>query len=653
MWIQFATTDFLILLILLHLFTSFLTTFLTFFFRPLRNFQQRFTDTDSENSDISSLDSDSTNANLANKRNSEPFNITASSEDVFVARQISAPLSRNPINLSNHTEVPKSESVKNETVHRTEIVKTLNVEHVNGSPLRNLSEPASTHPDSEFKPRGTVSEIVHHNRSKVDKFPEGKAGATQFDFRGVLKTTNPETNSGASSVNGHSTRLVNNVQKSKPEIDDFSKKLSQKRQVFEQQSKTNVPKCVPKLKPRESKDKCLKVNEALRKFEDNSNEVKTDFRNVLKHRKELPDHIGKTTSEIKDQTSSNKDSPIDFRNTLKHRKEPADHIGRTAGELRDQSPTGKQPSGDFRNVLKHKKESSDLIGKGTNEIGERSQISQDSPVDFRNVLRKRREDKLHSEKDIRKSQLEAKSEQLSDSSFEKKSLQKQRAELVVNVRAKSIDKASTPKQTVEFDFTSKSKTESPTKTSEILTTPKQRVVFDFTGKTKSESPLGKDFETSPVKIDLNTQVAKPKVIKAENKSVFNQTDKDIKSSPKEPVDLVKPIQRRISLSKSIAMDVKPEFKKELENQLVEYGSEVSLQCHVTGVPQPDVCWSVDDKEIKVSINCQTPKVFMLPFQRYISIALSIYPSIFLSVHHLPFLNISSSNFQIMLLMTTR
>ena len=47
--------------------------------------------------------------------------------------------------------------------------------------------------------------------------------------------------------------------------------------------------------------------------------------------------------------------------------------------------------------------------------------------------------------------------------------------------------------------------------------------------------------------------------------------------------------------------LKPEFKSELIDKTVPYGSEVVLECQVTGKPDPEIKWSINDKEIKVRI----------------------------------------------------
>ena len=45
--------------------------------------------------------------------------------------------------------------------------------------------------------------------------------------------------------------------------------------------------------------------------------------------------------------------------------------------------------------------------------------------------------------------------------------------------------------------------------------------------------------------------------------------------------------------------VRPEFTNPMEDQLVPYGSEVVLECQVTGEPDPDIAWAINNNKIKV------------------------------------------------------
>ncbi|XP_070569690.1 myosin light chain kinase, smooth muscle-like isoform X2 [Ptychodera flava] len=57
---------------------------------------------------------------------------------------------------------------------------------------------------------------------------------------------------------------------------------------------------------------------------------------------------------------------------------------------------------------------------------------------------------------------------------------------------------------------------------------------------------------------------------------------------------------RHMLTRHVQTKCKPELVKQLEVVRVREGDEAVLECHVKGVPKPDIVWSLDDKEIKES-----------------------------------------------------
>lgn len=140
-------------------------------------------------------------------------------------------------------------------------------------------------------------------------------------------------------------------------------------------------------------------------------------------------------------------------------------------------------------------------------------------------------------------------------------------------------------------------------------------------KRRPDPRLSLDIGRDRPKIDASRSVRNNRLKeitdKLEFKSVLKPSDSEkIRSQDKQngEVTVLRPIPRRLSQtkptnmdatprrlsqSKSSVMEVKPVFKDSLVDKSVEYGSEVVLECHVTGSPNPDICWSINDKEIKV------------------------------------------------------
>ena len=420
-------------------------------------------------------------------------------------RQVSAPVNRNPveINVVNASSNKiNSSSTKVLSLKRPEdtdsYIANQFIQSVNSKPV-NGSQFSLPIPKSGEKLREPVI--------------EKKGGVSQVDFRGVLKQKQLSKDSGAEDINGHSRKHVNNAGKKKPESDNPQHSLSRTRQLFEKDFSKSVPNANHIVKTPESINKGgLKVNQALKKFEENSASVQSDYRNVLKPRKEHTD--------------------VNLFDKTKKLEKPA---GDAVSQL------------DFRSVLKKKNE--------TRSVPESIEYGKLKP--------------------------ESRADQLSDSSFEKKSIQKQRAELVVNVRKKSIDK--------------------------IITTPKQKKAFDLPSKLPLDTPAKKDYKgTSKSEVEL--PITKPKSIKSEPqlvefRSVLTRPER--RNSKEFVGDIIKPVARRLSQSKQLSMDIKPEIKEKLENQSIDYGKEVVLQCQVTGSPKPELSWSINDKEIKVNITSCT------------------------------------------------
>ncbi|KAL4216907.1 hypothetical protein ACF0H5_023367 [Mactra antiquata] len=440
------------------------------------------------------------------KRSSEPFVNKNINSDTYAERKVSAPVSRNP-------DISKTNGKFVEVVNRTPVKVDVEISRKSDSPATEVSKSPVLN-NSEKK-----SDTFRQNRSKfVENVPktvkksddlviEKKGGITQVDFRGVLKNKQSKVNSlpnVALDQNGHSNKLLNNKDLFREASNESKKISSPKSQFVESRSdiKSN-PRSVHVVQSKDPGNKPVgKISEALRKFEENSENAKTDYKSVLK---------GKTT------TDSN--SEVKLRNT---------------------KSDGQNSQLDFRSVLKKKE-----------EVKSASFVDKDKKFKLESINK----------------------DSLNNTSFENKSIQKQRAELVLNVRKKSFEIPRSPK--VE----------------EKKSDDKPNFAQSYTEK-RGES----NFEVQSVKPKVNSGEKEL----TEFRSVLVKSDRvKAKDNPNQS-EIIRPIPRRLSQSKGLSMDKLPNVEESLKDTSVDYGSEVTLTCHVTGVPQPDISWTINNKEIKQS-----------------------------------------------------
>ncbi|XP_052235177.1 myosin light chain kinase, smooth muscle-like isoform X3 [Dreissena polymorpha] len=309
---------------------------------------------------------------------------------------------------------------------------------------------------------------------------ENKGGITQVDFRGLLKNTSDKPSDSSDSTVSSGKPLCETDQgflksaSKEPKVD-----LSQRKKLFER-SLTNesVPNGVHK-KSDKSVVKAGKIDKAQKQFESQTLETKSDFRTVLKPRKD---------------NSSSEKIPI--------------------GEEVKQV--------DFRNLLKHK-------------------ISAESVSDKKTEVRSTAVTVTQSD-----------SNNSSPSAFETFAKLEKTSTAQLSLLEKRQSKANAGKLTLD------------------LKKPKEN---------KSRAVASKfDF-----------------------KSVLTSKESEhLKAHCKYNGEVVKPQPRRISQSKLAVMETKPVFKDQLCDCSVEHGSQVVLECQVTGIPPPNVSWSVNKTEIKQS-----------------------------------------------------
>lgn len=123
--------------------------------------------------------------------------------------------------------------------------------------------------------------------------------------------------------------------------------------------------------------------------------------------------------------------------------------------------------------------------------------------------------------------------------------------------------------------------------------------------------------TAKDKLDFRNMENKPKDFPHENhidsceKSVKGSNDDDLLNASKLTItdetirakieEELKNPPTEIKERSPRTRTLKPEFKSELIDKTVPYGSEVVLECQVTGKPDPEIKWSINDKEIKVRL----------------------------------------------------
>lgn len=125
-------------------------------------------------------------------------------------------------------------------------------------------------------------------------------------------------------------------------------------------------------------------------------------------------------------------------------------------------------------------------------------------------------------------------------------------------------------------------------------------------ETKTMEHKSKDFPLEN-HIGLNTEHDSAK--QNEELSEFTITDKTIIAKIEE--ELKNPSALTAEADVTTGM-IKPEFTNPMEDRLVPYGSEVVLECQVTGKPDPDIAWAINDNEIKKS------KFFQMSYQNTIA-----------------------------------
>lgn len=334
---------------------------------------------------------------------------------------------------------------------------------------------------------------------------EKKGGVTQVDFRGVLKKVSGVHPNDADS-NGHSKKLVSNIDLTRPKSNESGKDLSQRKAIFEGSSQ-NKPNSVLNGKSHSGlqvkhKDKVTtdKLDSARKQFESNVSNTQNDFRSVLKTKADTSG-IGKDNFAQKlksnDKPKASQALQHDFRSVLKQTK-----------EFEEKDSVNKKPvDTTYRRSSEHKVkipsafENSTTFARKRSNPGLSLDISREKPKpDF---ARSSRGDRLK--------------------------------EITEKLEFKTVSNPSGEKTISE-------------------------------GKSDGDVTI-----LRPIPRRLSQ--TKPS---------------NMETSP-----------RRLSQSKTQVSEVKPVFKDRLENKSVEYGKEVVLECQVAGTPNPDIFWSVNNKEIKV------------------------------------------------------
>ena len=454
---------------------------------------------ESESSDISTAELEILRPTFAIKRSSAPV-LDVTQSETYTAKTVNIVRTHVPV---THAQRKPSGDI-NLSGFKNSYTEKLNTngghtDTTSSSSLESEVSKGSSQRKNSSSVFGAIS-LSKPTKKAESQVVETKRGVNQVDFRGVLKKNpspwEPESN-------GIARKPVSNpvtpiLRRKENHLD-----LTQRKALFEADgAHSNKNSSETINTKRKDSGTCEKINLARKQFEDNVSSAQSDFRSVLKPKKNETSGVkGKENSPVKPQ--------------------------KIKPEL--------LPQHDFRSVLKakHEAEHKDTINFKTLEArpAKTHDLKVKIPAAFDNVEKVKRRPEPRLSLDI---------------SRDRPKIDPARS--VRNNRLKEI--------TDKLEFKSVLK---PIDTEKIRTQEKQ-----------------------------NGEV-----------TVLRPIPRRLSNSKQTNMDAAAP--RRLSQSKGSMMEVKPVFKELLDDKSVEYGSEVVLECQVTGQPNPDISWSVNDTEIRVRV----------------------------------------------------
>ena len=361
-----------------------------------------------------------------------------------------------------------------------------------------------------------------------------------------------------------------------------------------------------------------------------------DFRSVLKNTSQAGKTLGKV-DQIKQKTPSDTHvkSGTDFRTVLKHNvhtklKDVSIHgekdkpliDGPSTSKFR--VPTEKETKTDFRKVLKHndhavksdftrqknKKSELDLITNKRLETRKPPSLclNTDSAIDF--AKRRQTYNTGYKTSSLKHPIPERDSKNVQNvNSAVKGKAEFQRVELRKTRNVDSHDKLEKKDITLKINPNPVSKIlqkfESNQNTSSAKVDLKggknyQKEDSSFeknNSKEKTMEPKSKDFplenhiglNPKPVSAKHSEELLEDSELTITDKTIIAKIEEELKNPPA--------LTEEPEVTSEV---VKPEFMYPMEDRLVPYGSEVVLECQVTGKPDPDIAWAVNNTEIKVT-----------------------------------------------------
>lgn len=397
-----------------------------------------------------------------------------------------------------------------------------------------------------------LKSLESSNTTKADVAPvvARKGGVEQFDFRCVLKNTS------------QTSRTQNKTDKLRLKIpsDTNTETETDFRRVLKHTVNDGED---DKFSERQKKVTDIIGISDVGKSKEIKTNFQTDFRKVLKHR----DHA--VTTDLNSDSDKKPTEKLSVNWRLKSRKPVSLYLnpgakvtqekkGQTWSEIYSTKREPGHPS-----LLSQQKPSSKKTATNVQNISNTSLIETKEIVDFRKVhLKKTRTDEPHD-------------------NFTKKEIPgKLNGQPISDI----LQKFENNQKSAKDDFRN------------ILKHPKVNTLLakDESRSRKMESDISNENHSSvsdKLKITKkNDELIKESVLTFTDKTIIAKIEEELNKSP----DMTEKPEPRLGMTK-------PEFKTKMEDKTVPYGSEVILECQVTGKPDPDVTWSINNKEIKVNL----------------------------------------------------
>ena len=411
--------------------------------------------------------------------------------------------------------------------------------------------------DSYLDHNQNLKHYKYSNSPKPDPAPfvARKGGVEQLDFRGVLKNTSQDV-------------------KTQNRVDKLKHKIPSDTHIKPATDFRNVLKHNVHTKEKDSfSDRDKQQLEATNRSKfrvpiEKGTSSKTDFRKVLKH----TDHIVKS-----DLTSAkNKKSELELitNKRLETRKPDSLFLNTdSAKEFAQKKQTWSETNSTKKSVN----------DRGYRTSSQKQLIPERDLKNVQNVNNTSAED-VKGKIEFQRVELKKTSTIDFDDKFGKKSIPNK---INPNPISKILQKFESNQSSAKDDFKSGHRHQ---KESNLLV--KDKSVAKTMEQKSKDFPLENHIglNETPRTVKHNEELLKESEFKITDKTIIAKIEEELKNPPaltKEP--------------KVTSGMLKPEFKNSMEDKTVPYGSEVVLECQVTGKPDPNIAWAINNKEIKVNV----------------------------------------------------